>query len=203
MCVHVSPLLLQCSTTGVYWNSSQFSVKILYSWARSNWRNVSRVIIVLTPKIAEQSIPCDCRGLNLSTHVVIPFRHSINRKYPICYFPPLSGLDHMQGVVTCKSCSLQRVIGKLFHSTSHTRIERHKWEGVWAKYKEMGFDLWNGNPNYTLLPLPGTGEREGREYTKPFQQLSSRPFSLDIWKMKNSCWISNPILFWKHISNSI
>ena len=40
----------------------------------------------------------------------------------------------------------------------------------------MGFDMWNGNPNYESLPLPGTGKREGREYTKPFQQLSSRPF---------------------------
>ena len=43
-------------------------------------------------------------------------------------------------------------------------------------FKEMGFDLWNGNPNYASLPLPGTGKREGREYTKPFQQLSSHPF---------------------------
>ena len=44
----------------------------------------------------------------------------------------------------------------------------------------MGFDLWNGNPNYASLPLPGTGKREGREYTKPFQQLSSRPFMVDL-----------------------
>ena len=43
----------------------------------------------------------------------------------------------------------------------------------------MGFDLWNGNPNYASLPLRGTagiGKREGREYTKPFQLLSSLPF---------------------------
>ena len=39
--------------------------------------------------------------------------------------------------------------------------------------KEMRFDPWNGNPIYASLPLPGTGKREGREYTKPFQQLSS------------------------------
>ena len=43
--------------------------------------------------------------------------------------------------------------------------------------KEMGFDRCNGNPNCASLPLPGTGKREGREYTKPFQQLSSRPFT--------------------------
>ena len=43
-------------------------------------------------------------------------------------------------------------------------------------YKELRFDPWNGNPNYASLRLPGTGKREGREYTKPFQQLSSRPF---------------------------
>ena len=42
--------------------------------------------------------------------------------------------------------------------------------------KELGFDPWNGNPNYASLRLPGTGKREGREYTKPFQQLTSRPF---------------------------
>ena len=41
----------------------------------------------------------------------------------------------------------------------------------------MGFDLWSGNPNYVSLPLPGTGKRKGHEYTKPFQQLSSRPFT--------------------------
>ena len=42
----------------------------------------------------------------------------------------------------------------------------------------MGFDPWNGNPNYASLPLPGTDKKEGLEYTKPFQQLSSRPFIL-------------------------
>ena len=41
----------------------------------------------------------------------------------------------------------------------------------------MRFDPWNGNPIYASLPLPGSGKRKGREYTKPFQQLSSRPFS--------------------------
>ena len=41
----------------------------------------------------------------------------------------------------------------------------------------MRFDPWNGNPIYASLPLPGTGKRKGREYTKPFQQLSSRPFT--------------------------
>ena len=46
--------------------------------------------------------------------------------------------------------------------------------------KEMGFDLWNGNPNYASLPLPGTGKMEGRGYMKPFQQLSSRPFTLNL-----------------------
>ena len=41
----------------------------------------------------------------------------------------------------------------------------------------MGFDPWNGNPNYASLPLPSTAKREGREFTKPFQQLSSRSFT--------------------------
>ena len=54
----------------------------------------------------------------------------------------------------------------------------------WRETKEMGFDMWNGHPNYESLPLPGTGKREGREYTKPFQQLSSRPFTVIVTSIR-------------------
>ena len=89
--VHVSPLLLQCSTTGVNWN--------FYD----DITGLKAILFIICPWVGkheqESWLPRSC-----------PYSHSINLEWPICHFLLRLGLDHVQGVVVVRLIESYREI---------------------------------------------------------------------------------------------